>query len=228
MEDKTAMKKVPHLIVMLTHNDKTIENPFEIFDACKNSKAKFFGIKDGSLDIGQMKTIFDYMKKHNKTTVLEVVQYNEADCLEYAKIAVECQVDMLIGTCFFDSVNDYCLQHQLKYMPFIGQVHARPSILSGSIEDMMKQAQMYQKKGVYGVDLLGYRYVGDADCLNQEIVSNIDLPVIIAGSIDSYQKLDAMKKISPFAFTIGSAFFDHKFGSNLVEQINLVCDYLNQ
>lgn len=223
-----SFKKIPHLIVMLTHNDKTLQNALTLFDECKYSKAQFFGIKDGDFDVTQMKAIFDTMKKYHKTTVLEVVQYDEAASLAGAKMAVECQVDILMGTCFFDSVNDFCKQHQLKYMPFVGEIHHRPSVLSGSIESMIAQAKHYQAKGVYGIDLLGYRYVGNAALLNQEMVTHVNLPIVIAGSIDSHAKLDEMKRITPFAFTIGSAFFEHKFGSSLVEQINYVCDYLNQ
>lgn len=213
---------------MLTHNDKTIDNAWQVFDECRHSQAQFFGMKDGTFNASQMKAIFDYMKQCNKTTVLEVVQYDEIGSLEGAKLAVACQVDILMGTCFFDSVNEYCKAHQLKYMPFVGEIYGRPSILNGTTESMLAQIDFYQQKGVYGIDLLGYRYVGNAELLNQTLVSQSQLPIVIAGSIDSVQKLDAMKHISPFAFTIGSAFFERKFGDNLKEQINFVCDYLKQ
>ena len=47
-----------------------------------------------------------------------------------------------------------------------------------------------------------------------------------AGSINSYEQLDKIKKIKPWAFTIGSAFFDNKFGNDFGEQINNVYDYI--
>lgn len=221
-------RNTPQLIVMLTHNDKTIDNAWQVFDGCKHSQAQFFGMKDGTFSTSQMKTIFDYMKQYNKTTVLEVVQYDEAESLAGAKLAVECQVDILMGTCFFDSVNEYCQAHQLKYMPFVGEIYDRPSILTGTVESMLAQIDAYQQKGVHGIDLLGYRYVGNAELLNETLVTQSRLPIVIAGSIDSTQKLDEMKRISPFAFTIGSAFFEHKFGDDLTEQINFVCEYLKQ
>ena len=40
------MSKHPELIVMLTHNDRTVENAYEIFDACKDAKAKYWGFKE--------------------------------------------------------------------------------------------------------------------------------------------------------------------------------------
>lgn len=218
----------PNLIVMLTHNDKTIDNAIDVFEQCKDSQAKYFGIKDGSLSLSEMQKIYAYMKEHNKITVFEIVQYEEEESLKYAKMAKDCQIDIVMGTCYFESVHKLCLENNLKYMPFIGQIHDRPSILSGEIVDIVAQANSYKEKGVDGIDLLGYRYVGNPEVLNETIVSQVDLPIIIAGSIDSYQRLDEMKRISPFAFTIGSAFFDHKFGQDLTEQINLVCDYLKK
>ncbi len=59
---------------------------------------------------------------------------------ERSKTAVECGFDILMGTVFYDSVNDYCREHGLKYMPFVGKVHDRPSVLEGSAEEMMEQA----------------------------------------------------------------------------------------
>ena len=40
------MKDIPELIVMLTYNDCTANNAYEIFDKCKNSQAKYWGFKE--------------------------------------------------------------------------------------------------------------------------------------------------------------------------------------
>ena len=205
------MKNTPELIVMLTHNDCTVENAYEVFDSCKNSKAQFWGFKEKPLPLDQMKKLYTYMKECGKTTFLEVVEYTEKECMEGAKMAVECGCDILMGTIFFDSVNEFCKAHKIKYMPFVGKVIDRPSILEGSIEDMIKEANEYLKKGVYGFDLLGYRFTGDAIALNKAFVSAVDAPVCLAGSIDSFQRLDEVKDASPWTFTIGSAFFENKF-----------------
>ncbi len=214
------------LVVMLTHNDRTVDNAREVFEQCKNSKAQFFGFKEEPLPLDQMKELYAYMKSCGKTTVLEVVRYTEEECLEGAKMAVACGCDILMGTIFFDSVNEFCKENKLKYMPFVGDVLGRPSVLSGSIDDMIDEANRYLAKGVFGFDLLGYRYTGDPVELNKKFVSQIDAPVCIAGSINSYTRLDELKDISPWAFTIGGAFFENKFGESFDEQINNVCDYM--
>ena len=222
------MENDMNLVVMLTHNDKTVNNAYEIFEQCKDSKAKFWGFKEEPLDIEEMKKLYSSMKKAGKTTVLEVVAYTEDEGLKGAKMAVECGCDILMGTMYYDSINEYCKEHNLKYMPFIGKVKERPSILEGEIDEMVNEANSYLNKGVYGFDLLGYRFVGDATKLNKEFVAKVNAPVCIAGSVNSYERLDELKDSNPWAFTIGGAFFENKFDGNFAEQINKVCDYIHK
>ena len=222
------MKNSLNLIVMLTHNDETVNNAHEIFEKCKNSDAKFWGFKEKSLPIEQMKNLYKYMKECGKTTFLEVVEYTEKEGLEGAKLALECGCDILMGTVFFDSINEFCKKNNLRYMPFVGKVTERPSILEGEIDEIIKEANEYLKKGVYGFDLLGYRYTGNAIELNERFVLEINAPVCIAGSVNGYERLDELKNINPWSFTIGSAFFENKFDGSFEEQINKVCEYVKQ
>lgn len=222
------MNTTPKLIVMLTHNDHTVENASEIFESCKNSKAQYWGFKEKPLPISEMKSLFSRMKSCGKTTFLEVVEYDEESGLHGAKIAKECGCDILMGTVFFDSINQFCKENNMKYMPFVGQITNRPSILEGSIEDMISEAKEYLAKGVYGFDLLGYRYTGDPVKLNNAFVQAIEAPVCLAGSVDSYERLDEDIEANPWAFTVGSAFFDEKFGTDFHKQINNVCNYMEK
>ena len=222
------MKNSLNLIVMLTHNDETVNNAHEIFEKCKNSDAKFWGFKEKSITIEQMKNLYKYMKECGKTTFLEVVEYTEKEGLEGAKLALECGCDILMGTVFFDSINEFCKKNNLRYMPFVGKVTERPSILEGEIDEIIKEANEYLKKGVYGFDLLGYRYTGNAVELNERFVLEVNAPVCIAGSVNGYERLDELKNINPWSFTIGSAFFENKFDGSFEEQINKVCEYVKQ
>ncbi len=217
---------VPELIVMLTYNDHTVENAYEIFDQCKGSRAMYWGMKEEGLDIEEMKKLFSYMKKCGKKTALEVVRYTEEECLQGARIAAECGCDLLMGTVFFDSVNEFSKENNLKYMPFVGNVTGRPSVLEGEAEEMIRQAKMYADKGVYGIDLLAYRYNGNANELIEKFVSEVKMPVCIAGSINSFDKIDTVKLVGASAMTIGSAFFDNCFGNGFMQQIEAVYQQL--
>ncbi|MBR4309376.1 MAG: hypothetical protein IKT58_07260 [Oscillospiraceae bacterium] len=220
------MTERPQLIIMLTHHDKTVVNAREIFEECKDTKAQYWGLKEIGLSQEEIKGLFSYMKACGKTTVLEVVAYTEETSLEGAKLAVDCGCDILMGTMYFDSVNDICKDHGLKYMPFVGQIHSRPSVLEGEVEDMLAQAKDCLEKGVYGFDLLSYRYTGDPLELSRRFVSSVPAPVCIAGSIHSLQRLEEVKALSPWAFTIGGAFFESCFGQGFKEQINRVYEII--
>ena len=215
-------RKKPELIVMLTYNDATVADAMEIFEQCRDSRIQFWGFKEATLPPEQMKALYARMKACSKTTVLEVVAYSPQEGMDGARLAAWCGCDILMGTIFSDEINDFCRENGIKYMPFVGTVTGRPSVLSGDIDGMIDEARTYLEKGVYGIDLLGYRYTGDPAVLNERFVSEIDAPVCIAGSINSWQRLEAVSHAAPWAFTIGSAFFDKKFGGNFKQQIETV------
>lgn len=214
------------LIAMLTYNDRTVPDAPEIFEICKDSDVKYWGFKEDGLPLDKMKKLFGSIKACGKTAVLEVVAYTEELCMQGAQMAVDCGCDILMGTFFFDSINELCKKHGIRYMPFVGDVCGRPSVLEGDIDQMIAQAESYIEKGAYGIDLLAYRYTGDCGELIRRFVSEVDAPVCIAGSVNSYERIDEIKKASPWAFTIGSAFFDHAFGDDYCRQMNLVCSYI--
>lgn len=218
----------PELIVMLTFNDHTVKNAGEIFRQCKDIPVKYWGMKEDGIPLEEMKELFAEMKKAGKATILEVVAYNEAECMNGAYIARECNCDMLIGTIFFSSVNDFCNKNGIKYMPYVGKVSERPSILEGTIEEIKKETDKYAAQGVAGINLLGYRHTSDKFNLSKEIVSYAKVPVCLAGGINSYERLEQVLEISPWAFTIGSAFFQNQFGKSFKEQVEKVYNYINK
>lgn len=222
------MEQKPKLIVMLTQNDYTVKNAFKIFEKCKNSKAEYFGFKEEPLNINEMKKLFSYMKRENKKTILEVVSYDEESCIKGAKKAAECNCDFLMGTMYFDKVNTICKENNIKYLPFCGKIINRPSILEGTIEEIIDSAKKSIEKNIYGLDLLLYRYIGNQEELYDRLKKEINLPICVAGSIDSIERLNQIKNMQPDYFTIGSAFFENKFGESFQEQIDFVCNYITK
>jgi hypothetical protein len=225
------MKRIPELVVMLTHNDQTVPNAIEVFEAAKDSKAKYWGFKEIGIPEDQMKILVDKMKAAGKTVFLEVVDYTEEGCVEGAKIGARCGFDVLMGTLYFDSVKKVADEAGMKYMPFVGELSGRPSVLGGTIEGMIEEANnLVDTKGVKGFDLLGYRFTGDAVKLNEDFVREVRGDVCLAGSVSSFKRLDEVKATGAWAFTIGGAFFENKFGEGLTfgEQIDVVIDYMNK
>ena len=155
-----------------------------------------------------------------------IIAYTEPECLHGAEMDAACGRDILMGTVYSDAVHAYCRAHGLRYMPFVGQISGRPSILHGTPAGMICEAEGYLAKGVDGIDLLGYRYTGDAAALNRAFIAAVHAPICLAGSVNSFARLDEIKAAGAAYFTIGSAFFAHAFGGDIADQINTVCDYM--
>jgi len=164
----------PEFILMLTYNDSTVKDALNIFRECKDAPVMHWGFKDVGLPPDEIKTLVEDMKAVGKTTYLEVVSLSEEDGLRGAKIAVESGFDILMGTVFFDSILEYLKDKPIKYYPFAGHIYNHPSILDGTIEDIVAHARFLESKGVQGMDLLSYRYVRGC-------------PTIIAGGRQSNQ-----------------------------------------
>jgi len=221
----------PELIVMLTYNDKTVENALELFSEMKETPVTYWGFKDVGLIPEKMKEVVDSMNAAGKTTCLEVVSLREEEGLVGAKLAVDCGFDVLMGTVFFDSINDFLKSKPVKYYPFPGHVHSHPSILDGTIEEIVQNARSMESKGVDGMDLLTYRYAGEnPTLLLREVVKATSVPIISAGSISSYDRIIEVRDSGAYGFTIGTAFFEKKFvpEGSFKENMMAVWDWLQE
>lgn len=219
------MNMKPELIVMLTHNDVTVKNAFDIFEECKDTRAKLWGFKEVGLPVPEMKKLCFRMKECGKTTFLEIIAQTEEECLEFAKLAVECEFDYLIGTTFSPKISEYARSQGLKYIPFVGDIDVEGN-LHGTIQDVLDDTTNVLKYPVEGINLLAYRFEGDANALIDNFTATFDTPLYFSGSINSYERLDKIKACNAMAFTIGGAFFEHKFGDSFAGQIETVIDYL--
>jgi hypothetical protein len=218
----------PEFILMLTYNDQTVKNALEVFNECKDTPVTHWGFKDVGLPPAEMKRLVSAMKNAGKTTYLEVVSLSEAEGLAGARLAVEAGFDILMGTVFFDSILAYLKDKPIRYYPFPGHVYSHPSILDGSIEEVVEHARFLEGKGVQGMDLLSYRYVGDAPALLREVVKATRVPIVSAGSIESYKRLAEVWEAGAWGFTIGSALFDQKFvpDGSFKDNTLAVCSWL--
>jgi hypothetical protein len=218
----------PKLITMLTYNDETVENSLEVFESCCDLPCDFWGFKDIGLPKAGMWRLVSRMKEEGKATFLEIVSLSERECMDAAVLAVECGFDFLMGTVFYPSVFEFIRKKPIRFFPFCGKVVGHPSIIEGTIDETVADGVRLAKLGVHGIDLLAYRFVGDPVQLARKFVARVKVPVIIAGSISTYSKLDFVKELRPWAFTIGSAFFEQKFamGEPFRNQIARVLDYI--
>jgi len=220
----------PELIVMLTHHDKTVPDALELFERTKEYPIKHWGFKDVGLPPDQMQTVVTAMKGAGKTTFLEVVSLSEAEGLRGAQLAVELGFDILMGTVFFPSIGAYLKDKAVRYYPFPGHVHSHPSILDGEIDQIVAHACELEAYGVHGLDLLTYRYNGEATYLLKQVVEATSIPIVSAGSIASFERINEVWDSGAWGFTIGSAFFERKFvpDGSFEQNVLAVCNWLEE
>src|SRR5215216_6018099 len=201
----------PELIVMLTHQDQTVPDALEIFERVKDYPIKYWGFKDVGLPPEEMERVVAAMTDAGKITFLEVVSLSEEEGLRGASLAVDLGFDILMGTVFYPSIRAYLQDKPVRYYPFPGHVHSHPSILDGKIDDIVAHACELEEYGVHGLDLLTYRYNGEASHLLKKVVDATNIPIVSAGSIASFERIQEVWDAGAWAFTIGSAFFEKKF-----------------
>jgi hypothetical protein len=69
---------------------------------------------------------------------------------------------------------------------------------------------------------------GDPEALSAEFLAKCQLPCVLAGSIGSDERLDIVRKMNPWGFTMGSALFnknfvkDGTFRQNLEHVVNYI------
>ena len=219
----------PEIIVMLTHHDVSVLDGYEIFQECKDiEEVKFWGFKNVGLPKDEMKRLCSAMKEAGKTTFLEVVTYDEESCLDGAQTAIDCGFDCLMGTLYYESVHKLLSDNGMEYMPFVGKVSGSPSILEGTNEEIIQNAKDLMAKGIKGFDILAYRHVVDGEKLAYDFCKAIDAKICVAGSINSYERIDTMFDIGPWAFTMGSALFTKNFvpEGTFKENLQAVADYM--
>lgn len=215
----------PKLITMLTHNDVTSPDSIELFLGAKDAPCELWGFKDIGISEDEMRKLADMMKENEKTVFMESLAYSEKDTLKSLEIAARCGVQYMLGGTYYQSVADYATEHGICISPFIGLRNS--GRLYGDLDELVNLAVDRTKRNVYGICISAYRYDGDCDELIRRVVTTVEKPVTISGGINSYDKLAAVKATGCWAFTIGGAFFENKFGEGFSSQIEAVYDFLN-
>ena len=99
-----------------------------------------------------------------------------------------------------------------------------PCVLEGSVDEIIDKGLEFEKMGVDGINSLLYRYRGNINLLLERILETLSINIIVAGSIDSFEKIDHLERQGVFAFKIGGAILEKKFalGKSFKEQIEAV------
>jgi len=203
---------IPKLILMFTLNDMTVPDAIDYFEQVRDLPVDFFGYKEMGLEPEKMKILNEKIHRAGFQSFLEVVEYKEEACLGPAKMAVDMGFDYLMGTIYFPSIWGV-IGKKIKYFPFCGKIYDRPSVLDGTIDEIIRDAKRIEAEGVDGFDLLAYRYIEPSrvDELVRKVDDAVDVPIVSAGSINSLDRVQETIDQGIWGFTIGGAFFEKKF-----------------
>jgi imidazole glycerol phosphate synthase subunit HisF len=214
-----------NFVFMLTRDDVTVPNAVEVFKQTRDKGVTYVGFKDIGLSMKEMYTLVNLIKKEEKKVFFEVVTENREDALQSVRNAVNLNVDYLIGGTYVEQTLQL-LKGKIGFMPYIGEVVGHPCVLRGKIEEIVGDAKRVERLGVSGINLLAYRYHGNAENLLESVKKAVDIPIIVAGGIDCFQRIKKIKDLDMWGFTVGSAIFENKFVSkgDLREQITAVVE----
>jgi len=200
---------------MLTHHDVTVPNALELFEKTNRTGIELLGCKDIGLVFSQLKELFAKARKAGMKTFLEIVTMNEDEHFRGVETAIRIEADNLIGGMpqYTEKTIEYLRgkNSHIKFFPYVGKIVEHPCLLRGTIGEIVEDARRTQKLGADGINLLAYRYDGDILTLMSSVQRGIEIPLIIAGNVDSFEKIRQMKRLGIWAFTIGGAIIEKKF-----------------
>ena len=178
------------------------------------------------MPLAQLRDLAKAIRAGGARLYLEVVSLDAASEAASARAAVELQVDVLMGGVRPAVVSPILAGTGIRYYPFPGEIVGHPSVLEGSIESIVASAQnLLAHDGVHGLDLLAYRSRENVAELMRRICTVAgDKPVVVAGSLDCAERIEAAVTAGAAGFTVGTAALDGVFpgGKGLREQLGYV------
>ena len=197
---------------MLTQADRTVKEPAEHLEAALRAGVRHVGFKDVGAPVEVLRSLTARIGEAGANSYLELVSPGREREIAAASMAVEIGVDCLLGGTRVSDVLPILDGQGIRYYPCPGRITGHPSVLEGSMDEVVTSARaLVATAGVHGLDLLAYRGSVDGDRLVAAVCEAVDEPVIVAGSIDTRERIEVIRKAGAAAFTVGSAAFEGKF-----------------
>lgn len=199
-------------IFMFTRDDQTVEDCIEVFEAIRDVGLTHLGFKDVGVEPRVLAELNERIKTLGGTSHLEMVSTTAEACLRSARTAVEIGVDRLLGGTEVERILEILAGSGVGYYPFPGRPEGHPTRLGGRSDEIAADCRRFAERGCAGVDLLAYRAT-EADPLELVRAARQAMRgyLIVAGSVNSHERIRALRGAGADAFTIGSAAFDGSF-----------------
>lgn len=217
----------PDFILMLTHNDRTIPDACERFNEIRDMGVRIVGFKDVGAPLASLEALVAAIRETGRLVAMEVVSLDHEQEIASAKFGIRLGVDFLMGGTRPEDVLPIVTGTGVRYFPFPGRIEGHPSRLCGGLDFIVSSARtLAQRDDVAGLDLLAYRWQeGEPADLVRAVCQSVVKPVVVAGSVDRFQRVRVISEAGAAAFTVGSAVLDGRFparSSALRDQVRAV------
>jgi hypothetical protein len=201
-----------HFIFMLTRRDQTVEDCLETLDLVADLGVRHIGFKDVGAPTEVLKELNRRIKAGGAVSYMEVVSVTPDRARQSLATARDIGVDRVLGGTDVAAAGEI-FGDLSGYFPFAGRPGGHPTQLEGSAQLVGEHCRACRAAGCGGVDLLAYRAT-EAEPL--ELVRSArgalgDKLLIVAGSVNSPDRIHDLGRAGADAFTIGSAALDGSF-----------------
>jgi hypothetical protein len=201
-------------ILMLTRDDRTIEDCLEVLDDAASVGLRHVGFKDIGVSRAILRELNRRIQALGATSYMEVVSTSPEAMQCSAAVAADIKVDRLLGGTDVPAISRIIAGAGVEYFPFPGRPAGHPTRLHGTPAEIEAQCAAFAAQGCRGADLLAYRATA-ADPIELVRAARRGLGrdgvLIVAGSVNSADRIRALGAAGADAFTIGSAVFDGSF-----------------
>jgi len=193
-------------IFMLTREDRTVADCLDIVDAVGDLGLMHMGFKDVGVGPDLLAALNKRIRESGATSYMEVVATTPEEAAEAARLAVDLDVECLLGGCAPRACLSALGESEIAYYPFPGRPRGLPTVLHGTIDEIVADCRQFAEAGCAGVDLLAYRAVeADPIELIHAVRSAIEGDVIVAGDVNTPQRVRDIAAAGADAFTVGTA-----------------------
>ena len=199
---------------MLTRNDATVENALDLVEVARGLGLRHIGFKDVGADGPMLGRLADAIRAAGASPWMEIVATSREAELRSVKLGRDLGVDRLMGGVHVEEGLRILEGSATRYLPFAGQPSGHPTRLGGSAAEVEAQCRAFAAMGCAGVDILAYRAT-EAEPLDLVAACRRGFldsgAVVVAGSVNSAERVAAVRAAGADAFTIGTAAIDGSY-----------------
>ena len=201
-------------VFMLTRNDATVENALDLIETARPLGLKHIGFKDVGADPAMLGRLVAGIRTAGASPWMEVVSTTREGELRSIALGRDLGVDWLMGGVHVAEALGLLAGAPARYLPFAGRPFGHPTRLGGVAEKVEEQCRALRRLGCAGVDILAYRAT-EAAPLDLVAACRRGFAgggrVVVAGSVNSPERIAAVRAAGADAITVGTAAIDGSY-----------------